>query len=951
MKIRSIALRLPIIIICLTVVLISSLRLQAQEVSGVFGKVINSYTGTGIEGVNITIKESIRTSQTVGFTTDKQGEFAFFSKYSRPFTLVISSLGYKTTELIITEQTTKDLYIQLEPTEIQLDEVIAIGQKVEQSKLIAPMVVERLGALELMQTASVSVFDAIGNLRGVDVTTQSMVLSTVNTRGFNSTANTRFIQLSDGIDNQAPGLNFSLGNVAGIPDIDIESVELIPGPNSAMYGSGNFNGVLNTNSKNPFDYQGFSLTLKNGISGMHSGGDNMFDLGGYPLREGAFRYAKAVNDKFAFKLTGSILSSTDFQAQDFTNIGVGLPYERVRDNPGYNGLNTYGDEISSLLTIGPNDSLVVVNRTGYKEEDLVDYDINNTRILASIHYKFTPKTTLILQGNYGSINTMLTGDNRISLRDFSIAQGKAELKGEKFNVKGYFTGQNSGNSFDAGLLAANILRASKPDDAWFEHFTYGMRNTFIGGSYSRARQVANSAFGPNANYEQQYDAGTAGFDSVRNVIMNSAEPGFGAKIIDRSKLYNIDGTYLFDKLTDFAEITVGGNFRYYEPTSEGTIFTDTIGNDLSVHEYGGFVQAFKNIPSSNLYLTASLRYDKNENFKGQFNPRLSIVHTYKSIHNIRLSFASGVRFPSVREQFYNQDLRDKRLVGGLSNVINQFNLPNNAFTEQGIAEFNEAVLNDITLHPNFNPEPISQRQAYLKNLPLLENSIVREGALSGLNPEKINTIELGYKSLFENRRYIDVTIYRNYYSSFIGVMRLVKPRTSPEVDLYASAFQVNSGTANDRYFVFANSSSNIISQGIEATYDVTSKEGFNFGINATFAELIKSNEDDPIVPSFNTPRFKTNITLGHRRVNDKLGFSFVFRVRSEFLWESAFADGMVPDFKTLDLQVTYKLPKLRSALKAGGMNVFNERFVNAYGGPQVPSIWYVTYTFDPFFYR
>ncbi|MFZ6664256.1 TonB-dependent receptor [Peijinzhouia sedimentorum] len=943
--------RIQTVFVFILAILFYSFSLQAQEVNDVFGKVINSFTGTGIEGVNITIKESIGTSRTLGFTTNKQGEFSFFSNYPRPFTLVVTSVGYKSKELTVTEQTTKNLFIQLEPTEIQLDEIVTIGQKVEQSKLIAPMVVERLGALEIMQTASISVFDAIGNLRGVDVTTQSMVLSTVNTRGFNSTANTRFIQLSDGIDNQAPGLNFSLGNVAGIPDIDIESVELIPGPNSAMYGSGNFNGVLNTNSKNPFDYQGFSLSLKNGISGMESGGDHMFDFGGYPLREGAFRYAKALNDKLAFKLTGSILSSTDFSAQDYSNIGVGLHYETLRENPGYNGLNTYGDEISSLLPIGPNDSLVVVNRTGYKEEDLVDYDIDNVRVLGSIHYKFTTKTTLILQGNYGSINTMLTGDNRISLRDFSIAQGKAELKGEKFNLKGYFTSQNAGNSFDAGLLAANILRASKPDDAWFEHFTYGMRNTFIGGSYIQARQVANSAYGPYANYEQQFDAGTAGFDSVKSVIANSAEPGFGAKIIDRSKLYNVDGTYLFDKLTDIAEITVGSNFRYYQPTSEGTIFTDTTGNDLSIYEYGGFIQAFKNIPSNNLYLTASLRYDKNENFKGQFNPRLSIVHSYKSIHNLRLSFASGVRFPSVREQFYNQDLRDKRLVGGLENVITPFGLPNNAFSEQGVTAFNEAVLNDITLHPNFNPEPISQRQAYLKNLPLLEGSIVRQDALNGLKPEKINTIELGYKSLFENRRYIDITIYRNYYSSFIGVMRLVKTRTSPEVDLYASAFQVNSGTANDRYFVFANSNSNITSQGIEATYDVTSKEGFNFGINATYTELIKSNEDDPIVPSFNTPKFKTNVTLGHRRVTDELGFSFVFRIRSEFLWESAFADGIVPDFKTLDLQVTYKLPKIRSALKAGGMNVFNERFVNAYGGPQVASIWHITYTFDPYFYR
>ncbi len=930
--------------------LLSSNFTYGQETSGVFGKVTDYYNLKPLEGANITIKESINSGNVVGFTTNRQGGFSFFTRYPLPFTLQVTMVGYEVKEVQITEQTTENLDIRLMPSDFVLDEFIVSGSKVEQERLTSPLLVEKLGIIELMQTASISVFDAIGNIRGVDVVTQSMVLNTVNTRGFNSTANTRFVQFSDGMDTQAPGLNFSLGNVAGIPDIDVESVELIPGPTSALYGPGAFNGVLSIQSKNPFDYQGFSFTAKTGINGMESGGSGAGDFGGNPVREASARYAKAFNNKFAFKLTGSFLKATDFRADNYSNIGVGLPFETFADNPGIDGLNIYGDEITNMLPIGGNDSLVVVNRTGYKEEDLVDYRIENARALASLHYKFTPKTELILQGNYGTITTMLTGDNRIFLRDFSIYQTKAELKGEKFNLRGYMTGQNSGNSYDAGLLAVNMIRAAKPDEDWFQQFQIGMR-AGGGGNYSRARSIADSGFGPGQDFQPRYNPGTAAFDSLKLAIQNSSEPGYGAKIVDRSKLYNIDGSYILDEISDFAKFTVGGNYRYFTPISDGTIFTDTINNELSVYEFGAFVQATKDILDKDLYFTASLRYDKNENFKGQFNPRLSVVHTVKKVHNIRMSFTTGVRFPSVREQFFNQNLGDTRLVGGLPQVVGQYDLGNNAFTEQGLNRFNEAVIKDITLDPINNPEPLGQSQAYLRHLNLLEQSVIKPNQINGIRPERVTTIEFGYKNVFEKRRYVDVTVYRNYYNDFIGVIRLVKPRTSPSVDLFAAALQANNSPESDNVFIFGNSNSQIITQGIEGTYDVTSPEGINFALNATYAQLLKTDENDPIIPSFNTPLMKTNLSIGHRKATENFGFNFVWRFRSAFLWESAFADGMVSEYSTFDVQLTYRLPKLNSSIRGGGMNIFNEKFVNAYGGPGISSIWHLTYTFDPFFFK
>ena len=91
------------------------------------------------------------------------------------------------------------------------------------------------------------------------MTTSSLTFKTPSTRGFNGSGNLRFNQLVDGMDNQAPGLNFSVGGVIGLTELDVESMELLPGASSALYGPGGMNGTLLINSKNPFRYQGLSF--------------------------------------------------------------------------------------------------------------------------------------------------------------------------------------------------------------------------------------------------------------------------------------------------------------------------------------------------------------------------------------------------------------------------------------------------------------------------------------------------------------------------------------------------------------------------------------------------------------------------------------------------------------------------------------------------------------------
>src|SRR6185295_3420182 len=172
-------------------------------------------------------------------------------------------------------------------------EVVVSASRIEENILKSPVTIEKMDVLAIKQSAAPDYFDALANMKGVSVNTGSMNLTSVNTRGFATIANTRFVQWVDGMDTQAPILNFPTGSIMGLGELDAESLELIPGAASALYGPNAFNGIMIMKSKSPFEYQGLSAQVKQGITNSNAGGSN-------PMGMYSIRYAKAFNDKIAF---------------------------------------------------------------------------------------------------------------------------------------------------------------------------------------------------------------------------------------------------------------------------------------------------------------------------------------------------------------------------------------------------------------------------------------------------------------------------------------------------------------------------------------------------------------------------------------------------------------------------------------------------------------------------
>lgn len=929
------------------------------------GTITNQSTGDKIPGVSIGIKGS-----SVGTITDKNGKFQLITSRALPLTLVISSIGFRTEEIRVIDRT--ELNISLRPAEILGQEVVVSASRVPERILESPVSIERLGTRAIRESPAPSFYDMIGNLKGVDVVTSSITLTTPTTRGFGGSGNTRFNQFVDGMDNQAPGLNFSVGNVIGLSELDIDNVELLPGAASALYGAGGTNGTLLMTSKNPFRYQGFSALVTQGVMHLNDPQQSASPYGSY-----AFRFAKAFNNKFAFKINTALLLASDWQASDDRN------YDRAARNvkpgnrnsdPNYDGVNVYGDEISANMQavaqsvlaaaaaqyaaqyqqntgsqpsqaqinaflasnpqtapfyLGLNSGSIPsqnVSRTGYNEKALVDYNARNIKIGGALHYKFNDKLEAIAQANWGSGTSVYTGADRYSLRNFKIGQYKLELKGNNFYIRAYTTQENAGEAYNGTVLAQLINESWRPSTQWFPLYV----GTYVGAKKQGASDAQAHAAARAAADKGRLTPGTDGFENAKESIRRNPIPK-GALFTDKSNLYQYDAFYNLSEKIKVFELQIGASFRRYSLNSNGTLFADTTGS-IKVDEYGAFLQAGKKLLNEKLKLSASTRYDKNQNFKGRFTPRFSAVYTVVPENYLRASYQTGFRNPTNQNQYINLNTGNALLIGGIEAFRNYYNFNNNpVYTAESVVAFRNAYSRALT-------QGQSPAQAYAQAQPLLTQYRFGE-----FKPERVQSFELGYRGLISKKLLIDAYYYFSQYNDFLGYVNVIqsKPKQGPP-----SQQKLLDPRQSQVYNVPVNHTASVNAQGWALGIDYLLPGHYLINSNLSYNRLTKV--PDGFEAGFNTPEYRFNLGFGNNNVYKDLGFNLQFRYQSSFRYEGAFGAGTVPAFSTLDAQVNYKFTQIKSMLKIGGSNIFNHYYQNAFGNPNIGGLYYISMSYNAF---
>ena len=461
----------------LVAVLVLSQALSQVAAQGfeIRGKITEAGSGEPMTGVNVTIKDNL-----YGTISGNDGNFLLKTHLAPPLVLKISFVGFAPQEIEITGETSF-LDIKMEEQYILGQEVVISASRVEENILRSPVSVEKMNLRDLKQISAANFYDGLYQLKGVDMNVHGLTFRLPNTRGFNDYTNYRMNQIIDGVENISPGLSFSAGNIFGLPQIDVKSVEMVVGASTVLYGPGGMNGTLVMQSKDPFKYQGLSVSLQPGV--MNIGSRTVERL--TPVLEVNIRYAKAFSNRIALKFTGSYLNATDWHANDMRDRSdLDDPSLNRVTNPGYDGVNTYGDEslVSvNLKDVGPavidgiaesqgitpgspeyealyNNAIQyfpdqLVTRTGWIESDLAGDKTKNLRFSGSFHYFINERTEAVAQANYAQGTSVYTAQNRFAAREFNILSGKMEINNPDYYIRAWGVTENSGSSYDIGGAA------------------------------------------------------------------------------------------------------------------------------------------------------------------------------------------------------------------------------------------------------------------------------------------------------------------------------------------------------------------------------------------------------------------------------------------------------------------------------------------------------------------
>jgi outer membrane receptor protein involved in Fe transport len=956
----------------------------SQDLIEISGVVTSQEKHEPLPGVAISIKGTV-----TGTTTSNEGAFTLRTKQKVPFTLLFTSIGFAPQEVQINSLGSK-VEVALATQTVLGNEVVITASRVPENILKSPVAIEKLDIRSIKESPAPSFYDALENVKGVQMTTSSLTFKVPNTRGFNIPNNFRFMQLVDGVDMQAATLGVPLGNAIGPTELDIQSVEITPGAASALYGMNAINGMANLITKNPFTTQGLSVYQKTGVN--HVDG---IDYSPSLLTETAVRYAQAFNNKFAFKVNIGYMKGIDWisnsrydqNPNNLKSSNPNFPSLNGSNNVAFDGWNKYGDDVlagSNTVSVGgltidgkANQTLRVA-RTGYWENELVDPNVDNLKFDGSLHYRIGEKAELSYTYRIGKMDGVFQRGNKIKLNNVIVQNHDIELKGNNYVIKSYVSIENTGDSYNVKPLADNMdlysggASDTKTASSWGTKYKNALSSyASTNGGLTSANLAAANQYARSIADASRAVPGTARFDSLKNVIRNinnwdiksgsipDAPVTGGAALVQKSRMYNTEAQWDLSEKIKVFNLLVGGDARIYEIIPDGNNFVDfsrsiaernkplkdgSFGDNVYYKKFGAFSQITKTFFTEHLKVFGSLRFDYNPEFDPRFTPRIAAVYTVKQKHNFRATYQQGYRFPALFEALsYVNNGRVKR-VGSLSYINEGLGYLENSYTQASVVNFNSVV----AAAGNSDSAALSNR------------NLLKVASLPKARPEKINSFEIGYKSvLAENRLVIDADAYTNQYDGFLGQVQVYVPHGESvgsnaavlamldrNRDSIAATLTTAASKGQDRYRVYTNAKNKYNNYGaaLGITYNFYKK--FTVAGNVNFNKMKAQNTSDIFVTGFNTPRWTTNLSFGNREVVKNIGFNVVWRWQQSFLWESPLVTGNIPSYNTLDAQVTFRFPKLNSQVKAGGADIFNKRYIQYAGGPTIGGLYYVAITVD-----
>jgi len=967
------------VFICLSTLIVFTAN--AQNASSVSGTVKNASTSETIAAVSVTLK-----GNNSGTYTDDRGNFKLTVSQKTPYTLVFSSVGFTSKEVVVNGNT-GSLNVSLAPSFVLGSDVVVSASRVSEKFLESPVTIERISSANIKSAPASGYYDILGTLKGVDVVAASILFRSVSTRGFNSSGNTRMNQLIDGMDNQLPGLNFSVSSVVGLTELDVDNIELLPGASSALYGSGGMNGTVLINSKNPFKYQGLSFQIKQGMN--HVDG---YERPKAPFKDYTVRWASAINNRFAYKISAQYTEAQDWLANNTSNysrlIGNGnggvIAGTRLTD-PNYDGINLYGDE----TTLNINTGLIAPVKAGILAQLAGAYGSGASAALAQIQGASAVYNTLAKYGAFlaGSPATaglvpyapFLFGDAKGWYKDMNVSRtGYAESDiidptAKNLKVTGsihYKVNDKTEASFSAYTGSGNTVYTGSDRYALHDFqlsqlkFEVKSKNWMVrayktiedaGNSFNAtiATRLFNEAWKPSATWYQQY---TGAYTQYRDAGLDYTAANNAARLIaDANRpVGHISDNSLFQSLAATPISQGGGKFLDKSTLSvaEGTL---NLTEMLNLNKYdidwliGGTAKLYTLNSQGTLFADTTGRLYINET--GAFSQiskkffgdilKLSFSGRYDKNSNFAGKFTP--RFSAVVKIAEDNNIR--------LSYQNAYRFPTtqNQWINLLVGGGTRLMggLPQLRDYYNFNTNPaytLASVNAFGAAAATgnVNPALLQQQKFGEFKPESMNSFELGYKTLIGKKLLIDFYAYVGHYENFLSGVTVLQSRNAAN----PSPLDVLDASKRIGYSISTNATTNVATKGWGASIDYLLPNHFVFTSSIYTDEI--GDLPTGFVSYFNAPTWRANFGFSHPGLlmNNRLGFNINLHYQDEIAYEGTFVAGKVPSYSTIDAVLTYRVPKIKSLIKLGGTNVTNKYYYTAFGSPQIGGLYYVSFAYN-----
>ncbi len=958
----------------------ASMMMWAQtQVSGT----VTDADGQPLPGANIVLDGS------TGAVSDFDGNFSLSTDQQPPFSLTVSSVGFESATVEVTSAS-GSLTIQLSEGSTQLDEIVVSASRFAQRIFESPVTVEKFNLQQIAETPAADFFSGLEEIRGIQVNRGGLVFNQVNTRGFGTLYNEGFVTLVDGMDNQAPIFGFAIGNLIGLNELDVQSVEVLPGAASALYGADAYKGIMFMNSKSAFDDTGISAYVKSGVTSQDVSGQNEFTDWGV-------RLAHAFSDKFAIKATYSNIEGTDWEAADTRSQDAnGRIVDGVNPlDPTYNGVNVYGDELGlafdltdtfanavlpayevapgvtlaqadpatlaqlqGIFGLYPNffgEGLQQINFTGYDEGALTDGSTSNYKYNIEAAYRPSDNLEITLGSRQGGGKIILQGLSRYTIDNFKMTQNKVEVNWGKLNVKAYTTEEDAGDSYDTNA-AGLLMFAAQPGGpgGWYNNYFGGFflgalsevnPTDPLGALNTMAQHMGGVAQGlvPLAAVDTNGDGQLSIMDYVSSLAPHHR---LGRTAANQNMIQ--PGTSEFDATLDAitsttAKLTDNTKTQSFELNYD---FTDRI--DFADILIGG---SYRNT-DLNTEGTVLTDYD------GPISYYQYGMYTQAKKDFGKLTLTGSVRYD--KSEFFDAVFTPR--LGALYNISDNQNLRvsyQTGFRNPTNQDQYIGLRGSRTVLMGSSPDSVDRfkmpfQRATDGAVYNVTGDIVFATALNpityqpqemkNVEPEYIVSYDVGYRFNTPSTSF-DIAAYLSQYDNFIATQDVWIP-------LLYNGQSVPEALANLDVFPFSvdgNIDEEVSSYGVSVAVNqaLTQKIGMNMSYEFNELDYTPSSATSLFEPAFNTPKHRFKVSVVGRNINNNIGFNVSLRSNSEYEYQASFIDETIQANTVIDAQVSFRLDSLSTVLKVGGTNIGGDDYVSLVGSGMIGQMFYTSLTFNP----